>query len=268
MNDTTTRPTITIRRAVPRVTLALVVALSGIAMTAATADADADITVDITIVDGHGHPFRKGNAGAIACPVEGWSVPCTALVAGNDSNGDGHVQLTVAPDVAYIVNGFATDTGWRDPDYIAPDGTTFHFSPAVTLTGAQLNGTTFVVARPTGSPPPPHEPGTVELQLRVVDGNGQPFPAGYGGVMVCNPKVTNSCEGMIFGGTDADGIARVRVKANTTYSFTALVHDIGWTCDYWTSPTGGHFWFSDPVVAKPGQMRHHNTFTIVPPTCP
>ena len=54
------------------------------------------------------------------------------------------------PTTVYTVGGFATNAGWPDP-WVAPDGTEFHFSPTLTLTGAELqDGTVFVVARPSG----------------------------------------------------------------------------------------------------------------------
>ena len=225
---------------------------------------ESSITADVSVVDGHGHAFPPGSAGVLACPAIGWTVPCSALIVGVDDDGDGHVHLTVEPDVAYRVNGFVRDSGWRDPSYVAADGTEFHFSELVDVTGTQLDGSTFVIERPTGATDRP-EPGTTDVTIRVLDAAGEPFPAGTAGVMAC---ATPSCEPMIFGSADAEGVAPLTVASKVEYTVTALVSGTGWPCGGWVSPTGIVFHFSDAVVRTGAGFHRPTTLTIVEPACP
>jgi hypothetical protein len=103
----------------------------------------------VRVVDGDGNPFPAGTAAVQACGGTGFPA-CDPHVVAVDHDGDGNVRIELDPTTTYTVNGFATNTGWPDP-WVAPDGTEFHFSPTVTLTGAELqDGTVFVVAQPSG----------------------------------------------------------------------------------------------------------------------
>jgi hypothetical protein len=221
------------------------------------------ITVDASVVDGHGHAFPPNRAGVLACPAIGWSVPCTALLVGVDDDGDGHVELSVQADVLYRVNGFVTDTGWRDPGFVAADGTEFHFSPLVELRGSEIDGATFVIERPTGASGRPAR-GTTEVAITIVDGSGKPFPTGTAGVMACT---TSSCDPMIVGSADEDGVARITLASKLEYRVTALVRDTGWACGGWVSPTGNVFHFSEAVVRNGAGFHRPTTLTIVEPIC-
>lgn len=238
--------------------------ISLVPMSTSSGATETAITADVSVVDGHGHAFPPGSAGVLACPAIGWTVPCSALIVGVDDDGDGHVHLAVEPDVAFRVNGFVRDSGWRDPDYVAPDGTEFHFSELADTTGAQLDGSTFVIERPTGAKDRP-EPGTTDVAVRVLDGDGSPFPAGTAGVMAC---VTPSCEPMIFGSADAEGVATLTLASKVEYTVTALVSGTGWACGGWVSPTGIVFYFSEPLVRTGVGFRRPTTLTIIAPVCP
>jgi hypothetical protein len=107
----------------------------------------------VRVVDGDGNPFPAGTAGVQACGGAGYPA-CDPHVVAVDSDGDGKVRLALDPTTLYTINGFATNTGWPNP-WVSEDGTEFHFSPTVTLLGADLQaGTVFVVAPPGGDAPP------------------------------------------------------------------------------------------------------------------
>jgi hypothetical protein len=76
----------------------------------------------------------RGRAGRL------WSDPVRAATSASSSTPLRPTPSTASPRTP----------GWPDP-WVAPDGTEFHFSPTVTLTGADLqDGTVIVVARPSG----------------------------------------------------------------------------------------------------------------------
>ena len=75
------------------------------------------------VLDGDGHPFV--HAGIWAVPTGGGSM----LFGNVDPNGvAGFTNLD--PNVEYSFTGFAINTGWGC-GYVAPDGTTYHFSAPV-----------------------------------------------------------------------------------------------------------------------------------------
>jgi len=100
-------------------------------------------TVGVRVVDGDGNAFPERTAGIMATlQANGW-------MSGGWTDAAGNVVLLLDPTAEYTVGAMATNTGWPNP-WVSPDGTEFHFSPAVTVLGADLaEGTTFVVARPT-----------------------------------------------------------------------------------------------------------------------
>jgi hypothetical protein len=99
--------------------------------------------VSVRVVDGEGNIFPERTSGIMAVrSSNGW-------MSGGWSDAAGNVRLFLDPAAAYDVNAMATNTGWPNP-WVSPDGTEFHFSPAIRVLGADLaEGTTFVVARPT-----------------------------------------------------------------------------------------------------------------------
>lgn len=100
-------------------------------------------TVGVRVVDGDGNAFPERTAGIMATlPANGW-------MSGGWTDAAGNVLLLLDPAAEYTVGAMATNTGWPNP-WVSPDGTEFHFSPSITVRGADLaEGTTFVVARPT-----------------------------------------------------------------------------------------------------------------------
>ena len=72
---------------------------------------------------------------------------------------DGIIRFDVDPTVTYRLNAFYVNSGWPCPDYVGPNGDTFHFSDITDHLGADLvtTTTTFVIDEPDASdcaPPP------------------------------------------------------------------------------------------------------------------
>ena len=83
--------------------------------------------IDVRVVDNHGNPFAVGQGSVMACPSEGFAVPCAALIGGTLSDAAGGSTIMLSENVEYVVTATATNTGWPNP-WIAPGGTEFHFS--------------------------------------------------------------------------------------------------------------------------------------------
>lgn len=204
-------------------------------------------TVGLRVVDDGGNVFPEGTASVMAVPTSSgeWSV------AGADANGD--VLLFVDPAIEYRLNAFATNTGWPDP-WASPDGTEFHFSQnEVTAFGAAIQeGTTFVVARPAG------------VLVRVVDGNGNPFPAGTAGVSAHDMSgVRGSVE---VDDTDGDGDVLLSLDPTTQWWIIGRVTNTGWPDPSWVAEDGTEFHFSEPLILDPGtQLDEGTVFVIAEP---
>jgi len=206
--------------------------------------------VGMRVVDGEGNAFPEGTASVMASPTStvGWSV------AGADANGD--ALLFVDPAVEYNVNAFALNTGWPDP-WVSPDGTEFHFSQnGVTALGANLEeGSTFVIARPTG------------VLLRVVDGQGNPFPAGMAGVHACDRSGNRDPECVGAMDTDGDGIVLLPpLDPTARWEVYGVAVNTGWP-DPWVSPDGTEYHFSATVTVEPGGVLENGAvFVVAEPT--
>jgi hypothetical protein len=202
--------------------------------------------VGLRVVDGEGNAFPEGTASAMAIPTSTgeWSV------AGADANGD--VLLFIDPAIEYSVNAFATNTGWPDP-WVSPDGTEFHFSQqSVTALGADLDeGSTFVIAQPTG------------VLLRVVDGHGNPFPAGMAGVHACDRSGNRDPECVGAMDTDGDGnILLPPLDPTAQWDVYGVAVNTGWP-DPWVSPDGTEYHFSATVTVEPGGVLENGTVFMV-----
>lgn len=254
----TRRPSAHLLRPRRLITIAAVAALSLLGPAAPAVAQDDAVPVDILVVDDDGRPFPEG-AGVIACPVEGFSVPCSSLVFGADHDGDGHVDVTVDPDVMYRANAFVTNTGWDDPHFIVGD-TTFHFSAAVEVPGSDLDGRTFVVHRPKADAAGP-TPGTVIVELKVLDGNGSPFPLGTAGAIFC---ASTGCAPTTYGQADGKGVVRIALPANVQYDVSGYVANPGWACGH--STLDGYF-LSDMVTRRGAQLLRPTVLTITQPSC-
>jgi hypothetical protein len=206
----------------------------------------------VRVVDGDGNPFPAGTAGVQACGGTGFPA-CDPHVVAVDSDGDGKVRIELDPTTRYTINGFATNTGWPDP-WVAPDGTEFHFSPTVTLPGADLqNGTVFAVVRPEAPS------GTL---VRVVDGDGNPFPAGTAAVQACGGTGFPACDPHVVAvDSDGDGKVRIELDPTTVYTINGFATNTGWP-DPWVAPDGTEFHFS-PTVTLPGADLQDGTVFVV-----
>lgn len=203
--------------------------------------------VGLRVVDGEGNAFPVGTASVMAIPTSpgaGWRVP------GADANGD--VLLLADPAVEYNVNAFATNTGWPDP-WVSPDGTEFHFSQnSVTALGADLvEGTTFVVARPSGT------------LLRVVDGDGNLFPAGMSGVHACDRSGNRVPECVGAMDTDGDGTVLLPpLDPNVRWEVYGVAVNTGWP-DPLITPDGTEYHLSPTIILEPGDVLQEGTVFVV-----
>jgi hypothetical protein len=207
----------------------------------------------VRVVDGAGNPFPAGTAAVQACGGTGYP-QCDPHVVAVDFDGDGNVRLELDPATVYTVGGFATNTGWPDP-WVSPGGTEFHFSPTVTLTGAELqDGTVFVVARPSGT------------LLRVVDGAGNPFPAGTGAVQACGGTGYPECDPHVVAvDTDGDGDVLLDLDPTTVYTVNGFATNTGWP-DPWVAPDGTEFHFSPTVTLTGAELQDGTVFVVARPS--
>jgi hypothetical protein len=138
---------------------------------AALADPAATGTL-VHVLDGDGNPFPIGTAAVMATPT----APGGSMTVFS-ADADGNAWIVLDPTVEYNLTAFATNTGWPNPWVNPDDGTEFHFSAPLIILGADLvEGTTFTVANPAN----PIPTGTL---VHVLDGDGNPFPAGTASVM-------------------------------------------------------------------------------------
>lgn len=202
--------------------------------------------VGLRVVDFEGAAFPEGTAAVMAIPTSTrwWSVA--------NADAEGNVLLFVDPAVEYNVNAFATNTGWPDP-WVSPDGTEFHFSvQGLTVLGADIpEGMTFVVQDPTGT------------LLRVVDGQGNPFPAGTAGINACDTSGTHDpvCIGTID--TNGDGNVLLALDPTTQWWVYGWVINTGWPDPDFVAEDGTQFHFSEPVILDPGVELEDGTVFVV-----
>lgn len=236
--------------------------LAAAATTFATPVRAADaVGAEVQVLDGQGRPFPAGTGG-----VGMRTAPDAPYIVGMDHDGDGDAQIQLDPEAVYSGGGFATNTGWRDPDYVAPDGTTFHFGdPVAGVTVADIEGMTFVVARPTGQPSGalPESTG-VAVEVVVLDELGKPFPTGTAGALFdcvaaeCTPDTW-------FGSADADGVVRVLLDPSSAYSIGGMVGYTGWACGGWTGGDPDNpIWFStNSIEVGSGAALHQPTEPLI-----
>jgi hypothetical protein len=106
---------------------------------------------NLQVLDSAGRPFPVGTAGVIACPLEGFSVPCGHLLVGG-ADAQGNVLMEANPTVSYRFTGFVFNTGWPCPAFISPDGNAFWFSDPHDVFASEIaRPTTFVIRQPDPS---------------------------------------------------------------------------------------------------------------------
>jgi hypothetical protein len=140
-------------------------------------------------------------------------------------------------------------------------GTKRHWlAPLVVLSAGVL----MLAGVPAGaaSPTPPPAPKVNVSNLKVLDGDGNPFP-GEAGVVYC--VGTDPCQASM---TDHDGnVNPFFVNPNVQYHVFAFATDTGWSC-------GGYpfldklWWFGTGTDAAGRTLARPATFVMAQPECP
>jgi hypothetical protein len=111
----------------------------------------------------------------------------------------------------------------------------------------------FVVAEPTGT------------LVRVVDGQGNPFPAGTAGVQACGGAGYPACDPhVVVVDEDGDGKVRLAVDPTTLYAINGFAVDTGWP-DPWVSEDGTEFHFSATVTVLGADLKAGTVFVVAQP---
>lgn len=109
------------------------------------------------------------------------------------------------------------------------------------------------VAEPTGT------------LLRVVDGDGNPFPAGTAGVQACGGAGYPACDPHVVAvDSDGDGKVRLALDPTTLYTTNGFAMNTGWP-DPWVSEDGTEFHFSDTVTLLGADLQAGTVFVVAPP---
>ena len=103
-------------------------------------------TAQATVVDVNGNPLPAARTGLFICPLATDGTPCPGP-SFDGPDPDGIIRFDVDPNVTYRLNAFYVNSGWPCPDYVGPNGDTFHFSDITDHLGADLitTTTTFVI---------------------------------------------------------------------------------------------------------------------------
>ncbi|MGH9289773.1 MAG: hypothetical protein ACRD0V_16015 [Acidimicrobiales bacterium] len=166
----------------------------------------------------------------------------TGTVAGPGSVGDVFTMtatLTTPPPVATDKDQ-CKDDGWRD---LGDDqGEPF-----------RNQGQCVSFVSPTGT------------VLRVVDGQGNPFPAGTAGVQACGGAGYPACDPHVVS-VDSDGDSKVRLALDPTtlYTINGFAVNTGWP-DPWLSEDGTEFHFSATVTVLGADLQDGTVFVVAQP---
>jgi hypothetical protein len=110
------------------------------------------------------------------------------------------------------------------------------------------------VAEPTGT------------LLRVVDSDGNPFPAGTAGVQACGGAGYPACDPQVVAvDSDGDGKVRLALDPTTLYTINGFAMNTGWP-DPWVSEDGTEFHFSDTVTLLGADLQAGTVFVVAPPS--
>jgi hypothetical protein len=195
--------------------------------------------IPVHVEDDLGTPLPT--AGLFVCPLAADGTTCEGGQSFDGPDADGTIRLAVDPAVTYRLGAYLANSGWPCPQYEAPDGTLFHFSPSTDIVGADLiaDGLTLVIHHPVASECP-----VDNATVRVVDDLGDPVPTA--GLFVCPLEADGSgCpQNQSFDGPDADGFIHLVADPTVTYRLGAFVANSGWPCPQYKSPDGTLFHFS------------------------
>ena len=169
-----------------------------------------------------------------------------------DRDRNGHVDA-ISPPVT------STTTTQPPPTTTTPTTTT-------------VTTTTVLPVVPDTAPvaPPPTVPATVPttaptrttltipkpvlsvVNATVVDGDGNPFPAGTAGVQACpTDGFSVPCTHLLVASDDdGDGTVRMEVEPNVEYVFTGYARNTGWPDPAWIGTDGTTYHFSEDVTAR------------------
>ena len=101
--------------------------------------------------------------------------------------------------------------------------------------------------------------------LRVVDGQGNPFPAGTAGVQACGGAGYPACDPHVVAvDSDGDGKVRLALDLTTLYTVGGFAMNTGWP-DPWVSEDGTEFHFSDTVTVVGGDLKDGTVFMVAQP---
>jgi hypothetical protein len=192
-----------------------------------------DVVAHFTVTSGTG-----GLAGATG------EIVLTGNVAGPGSVGDVFTMtgiLTIPSPVAADMDQ-CKDDGWQN--LVDDQGEPFR---------NQGRCVSFV-AKPTGT------------LLRVVDGDGNPFPAGTAGVQACGGAGYPACDPHVVAvDSDGDGKVRLALDPTTLYTINGFAMNTGWP-DPWVSEDGTEFHFSDTVTLLGVDLQAGTVFVVAPPS--
>ena len=101
--------------------------------------------------------------------------------------------------------------------------------------------------------------------VRVVDGHGDPFPAGTAGVQACGGGGYPACDPHIVAvDDDGDGTVRLTLDPNVLYTVNGFATNTGWP-DPWVSDDGTEFHFSASVTVLGSDLKGRTVFVVAQP---
>jgi len=192
-----------------------------------------DVVADFTVTSGTG-----GLAGVTG------EIVLAGTVAGPGSVGDVFTMtgiLTTPSPVATDKEQCKQD-GWQN--LVDDQGEPFR---------SQGQCVSFVVAEPTGT------------LLRVVDAQGNPFPAGTAGVQACGGAGYPACDPHVVAvDSDGDGKVRLALDPTTLYTINGFAVNTGWP-DPWVSEDGTEYHFSATVTLLGVHLKGGTVFVVARP---
>jgi hypothetical protein len=227
------------------------------------------LTLDVQVVDANGHPFASGAAGILLCRNGRPQTACDGGVASQapDSDGDGHVQLSLQSGAVYQMNAFVAGTGWPNP-WLDDNGNGFHFSETVAVdVVADGPQATYSVRDDTKHSFPVFEIiRPVAVSVRVLHDDGSPFPPGTAGVNACVVDSNGTCpagneEWRTARDDDGDGIVVIGLDPGVKYRVQGIAINTGW-CDPWRSPDGVEMHIGTTLSPVTGDQLQGRTFVV------
>lgn len=102
--------------------------------------------------------------------------------------------------------------------------------------------------------------------VRVVDGDGTPFPPGTAAVQACGGTGFPACDPHVVAvDSDGDGNVRLALDPTTQYAVNGFAMNTGWP-DPWVSEDGTEFHFSDTVTLLGADLQAGTVFVVAPPS--